>query len=220
MFLNPSKQAASLATGLSYIGNLIVRSDMRQDLYERQYDTNSGNKQHEYRETLKELYSRILKFEAKSVCYFSKNEASRLGRDAVKWDKWDSMLEEITAQEDTFVKVYEIWKDLVAQNEYDKLSRRHAESMDVMKLISENIFEFHQVLASAQSDRNRTELIKWLSTADPSIDYISARDKHEPETGDWLIKDSIDFKNWENSPNSFLWVNGKGKTTFLFDIFS
>jgi N-terminal domain of NWD NACHT-NTPase len=194
---------------------------MRQRLYERQYKVaNSSEELHEYRDTLKELYVRILKFEAKCVSYYSKTEASRLGRDVAKWDKWDSLLQDITNQESAFVQVYEIWKDLIAREEYEKLSNRHTESMDVMKLISENIVGFQKAVASAQKEKNRRELIRWLSAADPSIHYISAREKHEPETGDWLIKESTDFKNWENSPNSILWVNGKGKTPFfLFDIF-
>jgi hypothetical protein len=214
LFLNPSKQAASLATGLNYIGNLIVRSDMRQRLYERRYDANNEDQQHEYRDTLKELYIRILKFQAKIVCYYSKNDASRLGRDVVKWDNWDSLLEDITVQEVAFTQVYDIWKDLIAGEEYDKLTSRHTESMDIMKLISDNIVAFQQAIASAQSDQNRTELTKWLSSADPSINYISARDKHQPETGDWLVKDSPEFEDWETSSNSFLWVNGKGITPF------
>jgi hypothetical protein len=201
-----------LATGLSYIGNLIVWSDMRQKLYQRRYDADSGDQLQGYRDTLKELYIRILKFQAKSVGYYSKNDASRLGRDVVKWDNWDSLLEDITVQEVAFTQVYDIWKDLIAREEYDKLSRRHTESMDIMKLISDNIVAFQQAVASAQSDENRTKLIKWLSSAEPSINYNSARDKHQSETGDWLIKDSRDFKNWETSSNSFLWVNGKGIT--------
>lgn len=211
---------ASLTTSLDEIGNLIVRSDMRQKLYERRYDANSGDQLHEYRDTLKELYIRILKFQAKSVCYHSKNATTQLGRDIVRWDDWDSMLQAITIQEAAFVKVYDIWKDLTAQEEYNKLSRRHTESMDIMKLISDNIVGFKQAVASTQSDKDRAQLIKWLSTADPSMNYINAREKHQPETGDWLVKECHDFKNWETSPNSFLWVNGKGITPLQFPIFS
>lgn len=192
---------------------------MRQNLYERQYKTgNSSEELHEYRDILKELYIRILKFEAKCVCYYSKNAANRLGRDVAKWDMWDSLLQDIMVQEGEFVKAYEIKEDLIAQDEYEKLSSRHVESMDILKLISENIVGFKQAVASAQSEKNRTKLVEWLSTADPSINYNSAREKHEPETGDWLIKDSTDFKGWFNAPNSFLWVNGKGEAPFLFEM--
>ncbi len=189
---------------------------MRQRLYERQYKAvDSSEELHEYRDTLKELYVRILKFEAKCVCYYSKNQMSRLSRDVAKWDLWDSMLQDVVVQEGDFVKLYEIWKDLIARDEYEKLSSRHDQTMDVMKLISDNIVAFKQAVSSAQSDGNRAKLIQWLSAADPSINYISAREKHEAETGDWLIKESTDFKNWKNAPNSFLWVNGKGETHFV-----
>ena len=68
---------------------------------------------------------------------------------------WDSLLQEITAQEGEFVKVYEIKEDLIAQDEYEKLSSRHVESMDILKLISENIIGFEQAVASAQSEKIR-----------------------------------------------------------------
>ena len=209
-----------MATGLEYISNLISRSDMRQKLYERRYEVNSEGQHYEYRDTLKELYIRILKFQAKSICYYSRSEALRLGRDVVKWDSWDSMLQDITGQEVTFTKIYDIWKDFVAGEEYDKLSKRHTENIDIMKMISDNIAGFQQAIALAQNDDNRTKLIKWLSSADPSINYNSARVKHQHETSDWLVKDSHDFKNWETSSNSFLWLNGKGITPFQLAVFS
>jgi hypothetical protein len=210
-----------LASGLSYIGNLIVRSDMRQRLYERRYKTsNSSDGLHEYRETLKELYLRILKFEAKCVVYYSKNQATRLGRDITKWDLWDSLLQDITVQEGDFMKVYDTWKDFLAQDESEKLSIRHTDSIDVMKMISENIVGFQQAVASAQDDTHREALINWLSCLDPSINYNSAREKHQPETGKWLTEESDDFKNWESAPNSFIWLNGKGGTLpFAFMIY-
>jgi hypothetical protein len=186
---------------------------MRQRLYDRWYKTSkSSDELREYRDTLKELYIRILKFEAKCVVYYSKHQATRLGRDIVKWDAWDSMLGEITGQESDFVKVYDIWKDLLAQEEYEKLSSRHTESIDAMKMISENIVGFQQAIASEQGDTRRAALINWLSTVDPSVNYNTAREKHQPETSKWLTQESADFKNWESAPNSFLWLNGKGET--------
>lgn len=200
-----------------------MRSDMRQRLHERRNQaSNSKLELQEYRDTLKELYIRILKFEAKSVVYYSKPHASRLGRDVAKWDAWDSILQEIMGQEGDFVKVFDILKDHIAQDEYEKHSSRHTESMDALKLISDNIVGFQQAIASAQSDQRRADLIDWLSTIDPSINYNSAREKYQPETCNCLTQDSMDFKYWENAPNSFLWLNGKGVAipTSLIMIFS
>jgi hypothetical protein len=132
---------------------------MRQKLYERQYKTdNSSEELHEYRDTLKELYIRILKFEAKCACYYPKNAVNRLGRNVAKWDMWDSLLQDISVQEGEFVKVYEIKEDLIAQDEYEKLSSRHVESMDILRLISENIAGFKQAVASAQSEKKSDKI--------------------------------------------------------------
>lgn len=110
LFLNPSKQAVSLAQGLEYISGLIVQSSMREDLYSRRYESKSGGRDRKdflpshvgYRDTLKELYTRILKFQAASINYYSKNVASRGIRDMVKWDNWDSLLADVKTQEIAF----------------------------------------------------------------------------------------------------------------------
>jgi hypothetical protein len=32
------------------------------------------------------------------------------------------------------------------------------------------------------------------------------------DTGDWLLNGNTDFEDWETFPNSFAWLNGKGKS--------
>jgi hypothetical protein len=72
LVLNPSKQASTLATGLEYISGLIVQSSMREDFYYRKYESNDNDRDDErfmlslmrYKDTLKELYTRILKYQA------------------------------------------------------------------------------------------------------------------------------------------------------------
>ena len=84
LFLNPSKQAVSHAEGLEYISGLIVQSSMREDLYSRRYELKYSDQDRKaflpshigYRDTLKELYTRILKFQAASIYYYLKNAAS------------------------------------------------------------------------------------------------------------------------------------------------
>jgi hypothetical protein len=76
----------------------------------------------EYRDTLKELYVRVLKFQARAICYFSKQHIFRQGLDLVRWDDWDSLAGDISKQEDVFKSVYEFWKDSLAQEELVALS--------------------------------------------------------------------------------------------------
>jgi len=68
-----------------------------------------------------------------------------------------------------------------------------------------------KAIEDAEEDKDRQKLVTWLSSIDPSTYYNSARAKHEPTTGDWLIVNNKEFRAWENSPDSFLWLNGKGE---------
>jgi hypothetical protein len=108
---------------------------MRENLYSRQYQSNSTSEQQYYRDTLRELYTRILKFQATSTNYFSKRNIFRVGLDMVKWDDWDSMCQDITEQEFAFQGVYEIWKDMISQKESEALFKRHLECMNINELI-------------------------------------------------------------------------------------
>jgi hypothetical protein len=66
--LNPSKQAASLAKGLGAIAEIIVRSTMGENLYQRRYESQDNDDNRKvfleshllYRETLKKTLRRGL----------------------------------------------------------------------------------------------------------------------------------------------------------------
>jgi ankyrin repeat domain-containing protein 50 len=216
--LNPSKQEASLAIGLEYISGLIVQSSIRESLYRRRYESNSSNNDHDdllpshiaYRDTLKELYTRILKYQATVVCYYSKNTATRVISDMVKHDDWDSLLDYIKTQEEEFCKINELWKDNKYEEECTALDKRHQESMKSLVSIGTDVSGLRKAIEDAQRDKQRTALLTWLSSIDPSENYNSAREKHEAETGSWLVDDNENFKCWEFGPNSLLWLHGKG----------
>ncbi|KAE9376195.1 hypothetical protein N431DRAFT_404374 [Stipitochalara longipes BDJ] len=217
--LNPSKQAASFAEGLDYISDLIVRSAMRESLYERRYRSKAGegdvsldsdlSSHKKYQDTLKNLYIEILKFQASGVCYLSTNTAFRLGRDVVKWDKWDAFLGDIKKREDAFCKVYEIWKDTIDQENCEGVYRRHREKMETLGSISCNIVALKKSIEDKQRETSRTKLLDWLSSIDPSENYNTALLARQAGTGDWLLQGNSDFESWKTGRNSLLWLNGK-----------
>jgi hypothetical protein len=220
--LNPSKQAASLATGLEYISGLIVQSSMRESLYSHRYELNSSDEDRNmllpshvgYRDTLKELYARILKFQATSVCYYAKNAAFRLGSDMAKSDNWDLLLDDIKTQETAFCAINTIWNETRYQEEWKALNKRHQESMKNLISIVNDVSGLREAIEDAQRDNQRKELLSWLSSIDPSENYNSARGKREAKTGDWLVEGNEDFKHWGKAPNSLLWLHGKGMKFF------
>ncbi|RMX74849.1 hypothetical protein D0869_12191 [Hortaea werneckii] len=68
-------------------------------------------------------------------------------------------------------------------------------------------------LSVLQSDRWR-KIVDWLAPSDPWTNHRSARDRHEPHTGDWLLQ-SPTYLNWKAGQSRHLWICGKagcGKT--------
>lgn len=51
------------------------------------------------------------------------------------------------------------------------------------------------------------KIAQWLSAPDPSTNLNTARELHQPGTGQWLL-DSDTYKAWKTVPASFLWLHG------------
>ncbi|KAF2161722.1 hypothetical protein M409DRAFT_69535 [Zasmidium cellare ATCC 36951] len=68
---------------------------------------------------------------------------------------------------------------------------------------------------SAAQHRERLENIsRWLKPPDPFTNHMSARQRHEPQTGAWLLN-SRPYKMWKAGSIKCLWIHGKagcGKT--------
>jgi hypothetical protein len=70
-----------------------------------------------------------------------------------------------------------------------------------------------RILDAQQSDEFR-KIVAWLAPPDHGTNHASARQHHESQTGDWLLK-STQYTNWKTGAVSHLWMYGKagcGKT--------
>lgn len=191
---------------------------MREDLYVRQYEAKvrAGDQKmptlphQEYKNSLEMLYKEIFRFQATSYCYYASNGAFRLGLDVVKWDDWDELLSQIHNQERRFAAVEAVWRDIKYDEECLAVERRHQESLHQWGEISTDLSSLRGAVERAQTESNRQELLNWLCDVDPSEIYKTARDKHGAGTGEWLTRESEEFKAWKQTPSSFLWLHGKG----------
>lgn len=61
-------------------------------------------------------------------------------------------------------------------------------------------------LEDLNASEERKQIAEWLSGADPSTDHNSARKKHEPGTGEWLLN-LKDFEEWREGDGSLLWLH-------------
>lgn len=68
-------------------------------------------------------------------------------------------------------------------------------------------------IAVQQADQYR-KIMHWLSPPDPETNHESARQRHEPQTGHWLLQDTR-YLDWMSGSTNLLWAYGMagcGKT--------
>lgn len=215
----------------------MVRSTIQEDLYFRRWETNSDKNSTNtflpahvgYRSTLRQLYVLVLKFQASSVCYFTKDGVLRTLSDMVKHDDWEGLLEDIEKQDAAMCLAYDRLNDVRIEEEFEKLEHRHAQNLEALLSVSKDVSGIHSGVAGiwndftafsraveeTRRDRDRQSLLDWLSSVDPSTNYNSAREKHETGTGDWLVVGNKQFNTWKKTGNSFMWINGKGNIVSL-----
>ncbi|KAE9379860.1 hypothetical protein N431DRAFT_121252 [Stipitochalara longipes BDJ] len=216
IFLNPSKQSTSMATGLKTISNLIVQSSMREDLYAYRYESCKSyadqktflNIHIQYRKKLQDLYSLILKFQAGCVLYYYSGPSSRLLSDLVKWNDWDTAIKDIEDQNTEFLEAYGLLRNTMAEEDYLALYRNHAEANKITKSIGNDVSGLKKAIELARKDDSRKELLKWLTSVKPSTDYNSLIEKRGVTSANWFLEDKNMLK-WEKNSDSLLWLNGK-----------
>ncbi|KAG7294228.1 hypothetical protein NEMBOFW57_004298 [Staphylotrichum longicolle] len=138
-----------------------------------------------------------------------------LSRDAVKWNDWGKLLDDIREAKQNFSDASETWRDIQYEEECSAAHQRHREAMLGWNSMGADVAGLRRAVESAQSETKRATLLAWLCDIDPSEGYNTARSMHKEGTGNWLIKDSEQFRAWEVEPSSFLWLHGKvgsGKT--------
>jgi hypothetical protein len=72
----------------------------------------------------------------------------------------------------------------------------------------------NQRILDAQQSYEFRKIVAWLAPPDPGTNHATARQHHESQTGDWLLK-STQYTNWKTGAASHLWMYGKagcGKT--------
>jgi len=224
LILNPSHQTAARLQALEDISNIVSQCTMREALYRRRYESRNHNQSSQndyhsshviYRNSLKAVYMEILNFQTECTLYLSTNGLVQFGRDFTKWDAWEEMLGSIKDLELVFQSIQEKWRDQMYQEEWEKQTLQHQESIKRLGAIEAEISRFRNLVLENHKTAERAKLLEWLATVDPSSNYNRARDSHSATTGDWLVQENNEFQAWKTSPNSLLWLHGKGMDMLL-----
>lgn len=231
LLLNSSLQEAVRVKALDSIASIISRCYMRETIYHTRYElTGEGSllpnsKYHSshiaYRDALKMLYTEILTFQATWVCFFSEDGSTflRVIKDSVTLVDWEPMLHKIEQREQNLKDMDVIWKDTTYQEDWGVKNAQHCERVRKLDELKQELLRLSNAVISAQQQSDRKELFKWLIKVDSSPDYIftpstnynKSRDRRQANTGGWLVDKLETFQKWKTSPNSLLWLHGKGK---------
>ena len=88
---------------------------------------------------------------------------------------------------------------------------------------SRKLTENHNVVVNLQDHANQTKraaILNWYKSSDPEQNHRVSRDKHEPNTANWIF-DVKEFQSWASNPGESLWLHGipgAGKTVICSTI--
>jgi hypothetical protein len=89
--------------------------------------------------------------------------------------------------------------------------------MSQTKMQSDSIAQIaaqNQCILDAQQSDEFRRIVAWLEPPDPGTNHDTARQRHESQTGEWLLKSS-QYRSWKTGVVNHLWIHGKagcGKT--------
>ena len=210
--------------GLELISNLLSRCAMYESAFHQRFETNGKGLSHNeldlvsegYKSALKELYIRILKFQARSVCQLSRNVVSGGFRSVLKIDDWDSLLEDIRLQEASCQTFFDSVKDqnaLVAREADHR--QRTSVLLDKLEELSLGVKGIRNTLEEIHISEAESKCFEMLRTSN----YVARKDlnpKRLPGTCEWFW-DHPKYRGWlaHTSTSRLLWVSanpGCGKS--------
>lgn len=90
--------------------------------------------------------------------------------------------------------------DSVAKN-------RHKNTEDSLHRIRHDVIDHRQERRNEEKEREKDEILRWLTSTDPTVNQNAAWESHEPQTGKWFIC-RPEYSSWKEMPQSFLWIHG------------
>lgn len=223
IMMNPLTQASSNRRGIAYV---LSRMDWYWNLSSLLLDENiteahSQALRGELEKVVIDLYSRLLLFQMKSVCYYHRSRLSVFARDLIKLNNWDGELSDIQAAEAALQANSAQYNTLSIRNRLGEIAETARSQNVKLDSISSAIREQTRQQERIHETSADNTCLAELRLTDPRDDR-----RRIEETKGGLLKDSYrwvlentGFQRWRNDrQNPLLWIKadpGKGKTMLL-----
>ncbi|KAA8645102.1 uncharacterized protein ATNIH1004_009317 [Aspergillus tanneri] len=218
MVVQAVEQHDLLLQGLELTSGLIPRLRVMETLYSHSQTKQAIDLLGEFQKTLVSIYTRILEFQARALCYLHRHSASQLLGNIFKWDGWADLLQDF----ERFEKSLDRFTSLIADTES---SQRHEEVLNGHREILNALRERDIWTTTSARDERIKRFFKLLYTC-PYKDRKDRNSKRVPGTCEWFTSHSL-FQAWQQSKSNvssgLLWVSadpGCGKsvlTRYLVD---
>lgn len=167
-----------------------------------------------YKDYLRDLYIKILKFLATCTVYLDHNALVRTAREMATWDGWEDLSAEILDQETALLAVEARFDAFKVQEEWEKQQDWNKRNLAEDQALREEVHRIKELM----DDGNRRKLLQWLTSINIDEKYNNEREKHREGTGTWLTNGER-FAEWKTTANSVLWIHGQG-TQCIFTFWS
>lgn len=172
---------------------------MNEQLYKKRFENpdesifsqSRSEAHHGYKEGLEQLYTRILKFQAQSVCHYSRHQLVGFSRSLFKMDDWDSLISDIQAQEAVCGKYEAIFismryeENLVTRN--DGHMQRSLSLLSKLDGFQSDVKEIRNEMRGRYFSTEESLCYETLRT----YDYQAAKDRNPYRlagTCEWVLK--------------------------------
>lgn len=170
------------------------------------------------------LYKKLLSYQMKSVCSFSRKRAAVVWRDMFRFDNWTDAVRSIKDAETVVQRDIDTYNNLVVRTTLSSMAELAKDRNMQLQDIHQAIQESAQIREDRQQDEQNRKCLQDLRLSDPRVD----RQRIEVTKGglfrgasNWIL-DHDDFRQWYHCDDTrLLWVKGdpgKGKTMLLLAI--
>lgn len=232
LFLNPIEEVSASRSGIAYV---VSRMEYYWNMpsllfHENIQDTwsDSAGPAMQMKESITELYTILLLYEMKTVCYHHRNRFIQITRSLFKLDGWKTELSDIKDAERVLearslqYNTGKIRKDLGRL--FDWSETHNAKLDDLAAAVEKQTTAYHEQQAqkkAADELKKRNRLKKDLFASDSADDKKRIEETEGgllDEAYAWILQ-STEFLAWKDNPDyRLLWINGdagKGKTMML-----
>ncbi|TVY81464.1 Vegetative incompatibility protein HET-E-1 [Lachnellula suecica] len=212
LLLNSSKQYKDAQAGLLEIPCIMLRYQFLEPVY-RNAPVESAEIKEEFEKNLTDLYCKILQYQIRAICQWSRNKASQYFRDVVKADQWSDILKDIQKLDAACQTIFRaLDSDTINQIAVQSsLLRRTLESWRGEHEVAwqELRSTMSKSAAAAEARKDKEEERRCHQAFGSSL-YVEHKNRNPARvqgTCNWFLE-SDKFKGWKSQEDScLLWVS-------------